>query len=113
MGKYGKLLKGGEPDVNTVAKMVLNDWQRGKIPFFVPPPGCEMPPKIHPMQKGESFEKDQDLKKNEDIDSNDKVEETEENMPTAKKQKVEKIKSASGTFIVTDNSSNPVSPSST
>ena len=23
--KYGKLLKGGEPDVNTVAKMVLND----------------------------------------------------------------------------------------
>ena len=125
--KYGKLLKGGEPDVNTVAKMVLNDWQRGKIPFFVPPPGCEMPPKIHPMQKGESFEKDQDfkkikvlheyddedLKKNEDIDSNDKEEETEENMPTAKKQKVEKIKSASGTFIVTDNSSNPVSPSST
>ena len=37
--KYGKLLKGGEPDVNTVAKMILNDWQRGKIPFFVPPPG--------------------------------------------------------------------------
>ena len=42
--KSGKLLKGGEPDINTVAKMILNDWQRGKIPFFVPPPGCEMPP---------------------------------------------------------------------
>ncbi|KAG0466719.1 hypothetical protein HPP92_018299 [Vanilla planifolia] len=34
----GKLLKGGEPDVNTAAKMVLQDWQRGRIPFFVPPP---------------------------------------------------------------------------
>ncbi|KAK8377413.1 hypothetical protein O3P69_013801 [Scylla paramamosain] len=37
--RTGKLLKGGEPDVNTVAKMILNDWQRGKIPYFVPPPG--------------------------------------------------------------------------
>ena len=127
--KYGKLLKGGEPDVNTVAKMVLNDWQRGKIPFFIPPPGCEMPPKIHPMQKEESFEKDQDFRKikvlheydeedlktndNQEMDCNDKVEETEENTPTAKKQKTEKVKSASGTFIVTDNISNPVSASST
>ncbi|GAB4854028.1 Nuclear/nucleolar GTPase 2 [Ancistrocladus abbreviatus] len=34
----GKLLKGGEPDMMTAAKMVLHDWQRGKIPFFVPPP---------------------------------------------------------------------------
>ncbi|XP_021754855.1 nuclear/nucleolar GTPase 2-like [Chenopodium quinoa] len=37
----GKLLKGGEPDLMTVAKMVLYDWQRGKIPFFVPPPQQE------------------------------------------------------------------------
>lgn len=34
----GKLLKGGEPDLMTAAKMVLHDWQRGRIPFFVPPP---------------------------------------------------------------------------
>ncbi|KAM0896407.1 hypothetical protein ACQ4PT_023223 [Festuca glaucescens] len=34
----GKLLKGGEPDLATAAKMVLHDWQRGKIPFFVPSP---------------------------------------------------------------------------
>lgn len=27
------------PDVNTVAKMVLNDWLRGRIPYFVKPPG--------------------------------------------------------------------------
>ncbi|KAM1862397.1 hypothetical protein ACFX14_002871 [Malus domestica] len=37
----GKLLKGGEPDLMTAAKMVLHDWQRGKIPFFVPPPKSE------------------------------------------------------------------------
>ncbi|KAN0061605.1 GTPase required for pre-60S ribosomal subunit nuclear export and maturation [Thecaphora frezii] len=36
--RMGKLLKGGEPDLETCAKMVLNDWIRGKIPFFVAPP---------------------------------------------------------------------------
>ncbi len=51
--KYGKLFKGGEPDVNTVAKMVLNDWQRGKIPFFVPPPGCEMRPNVEESEEKE------------------------------------------------------------
>ncbi|KAL0452558.1 UNVERIFIED_CONTAM: Nuclear/nucleolar GTPase 2 [Sesamum latifolium] len=37
----GKLLKGGEPDLMTAAKVILHDWQRGKIPFFVPPPKQE------------------------------------------------------------------------
>lgn len=37
----GRLLKGGEPDLNTVAKMILHDWQRGKIMFFFPPPSRE------------------------------------------------------------------------
>jgi nuclear GTP-binding protein len=36
--KSGKLLRGGEADLEAAAKMVLNDWIRGKIPFFVPPP---------------------------------------------------------------------------
>ena len=36
--KGGRLLKGGEPDVDGVAKMVLNDFLRGKIPWFTPPP---------------------------------------------------------------------------
>ncbi|CAO1628446.1 unnamed protein product [Sympodiomycopsis kandeliae] len=36
--RYGKLLKGGEADQETIAKMVLNDWIRGKIPFYVSPP---------------------------------------------------------------------------
>ena len=35
----GKLCKGGDPDLNTAAKMVLHDWQRGKIPFFTLPDG--------------------------------------------------------------------------
>ncbi|XP_033278009.1 nucleolar GTP-binding protein 2 isoform X1 [Orcinus orca] len=41
--RTGKLLKGGEPDLRTVGKMVLNDWQRGRIPFFVKPPNAEPP----------------------------------------------------------------------
>ena len=43
--RSGKLLKGGEPDLGTVAKMVLNDFQRGKLPFFTPPPGYKAPSK--------------------------------------------------------------------
>ncbi|KAG9042702.1 GTPase required for pre-60S ribosomal subunit nuclear export and maturation [Tulasnella sp. UAMH 9824] len=39
--KYGRLLKGGEPDRETVAKMVLNDWIRGNIPYFVRPPDSQ------------------------------------------------------------------------
>lgn len=41
--RSGKLLKKGEPDIGSVAKMVLNDWQRGKLPFYVSPPGFEEP----------------------------------------------------------------------
>ncbi|XP_034230798.1 nucleolar GTP-binding protein 2 [Thrips palmi] len=41
--KGGKLLKKGEPDYAIVARMVLNDWQRGKLPFYVPPAGFENP----------------------------------------------------------------------
>jgi nuclear GTP-binding protein len=36
--KGGRLLHGGEPDVDGVAKMVLNDFLRGKIPWYTPPP---------------------------------------------------------------------------
>ncbi|KAG8451503.1 hypothetical protein GDO86_003638 [Hymenochirus boettgeri] len=46
--RTGKLLKGGEPDRQTVSKMVLNDWQRGRIPFFVKPPNAE--PNREPLQ---------------------------------------------------------------
>lgn len=36
--KGGRLLKGGEPDLDGVAKMMLNDFMRGRIPWFTPPP---------------------------------------------------------------------------
>lgn len=36
--KAGKLLKGGEPDLDGVAKTVINDFLRGKLPWFTPPP---------------------------------------------------------------------------
>uniref|UniRef100_A0A0E0D0L4 Nuclear/nucleolar GTPase 2 n=1 Tax=Oryza meridionalis TaxID=40149 RepID=A0A0E0D0L4_9ORYZ len=52
----GKLLRGGEPDLTTTAKMVLHDWQRGKIPFFVPPPqqGEDSPPETaEPVEKSD------------------------------------------------------------
>lgn len=36
--RTGKLLKKGEPDVTNVARAVLSDFQRGKLPWFVSPP---------------------------------------------------------------------------
>ncbi len=36
--KTGKLVKGGEPDLNNVAVSLINDFQRGKLPHFVAPP---------------------------------------------------------------------------
>ncbi|ESN99492.1 hypothetical protein HELRODRAFT_192836 [Helobdella robusta] len=40
--KAGRLLKAGQADTGTVARMVLNDWQRGKLPFYVRPPEREI-----------------------------------------------------------------------
>jgi nuclear GTP-binding protein len=37
----GRLLKAGEPDLVAVSRMVLHDWQRGRLPWFVPPPEVE------------------------------------------------------------------------
>ncbi|KAJ9644052.1 GTPase required for pre-60S ribosomal subunit nuclear export and maturation [Coniosporium tulheliwenetii] len=39
--KGGRLLKGGEADLDGVAKMVLNDFCRGRLPWFTPPPVAE------------------------------------------------------------------------
>ena len=39
--KYGKLVKGGEPDYKATAKIILLDWQKGKIPYYVEPPKQE------------------------------------------------------------------------
>ena len=39
--KSGRLLKGGEPDSDGVARMVINDFLRGKLPWFTPVPKAE------------------------------------------------------------------------
>lgn len=36
--RSGKLTKGGQPDINTTARMVLTDWLRGRLPYYVKPP---------------------------------------------------------------------------
>ncbi len=36
--RMGKLLKGGIPDVMAASKIIVNDWQRGRIPYFELPP---------------------------------------------------------------------------
>ncbi|KAG0241345.1 NUC091 domain-containing protein [Mortierella sp. GBAus27b] len=41
--RTGKLVKGGEADLGSVAKMVLNDWLRGKIPYYTAPPEGDKP----------------------------------------------------------------------
>lgn len=39
--KSGRLLKGGVPDVCAMAKIVIHDWLRGRIPYYECPPGDE------------------------------------------------------------------------
>uniref|UniRef100_A0A182JQC0 Nucleolar GTP-binding protein 2 n=1 Tax=Anopheles christyi TaxID=43041 RepID=A0A182JQC0_9DIPT len=58
--KMGKLLKKGEPDVQTVSKMILNDWQRGRLPFYVAPEGFEIPKSFHEQQQQEEVVGDEE-----------------------------------------------------
>ncbi len=41
------LYQGGEPDVNTVSRMILNDFQRGKLPHFIKPPVNDSEAKVY------------------------------------------------------------------
>lgn len=64
--RTGKLLKKGEPDIDQVAKMVLNDWQRGKLPFYVAPEGFEVPLSKQPEETPKETEKVAEEKKADD-----------------------------------------------
>ncbi|KAK3092008.1 hypothetical protein FSP39_024425 [Pinctada imbricata] len=87
--KSGKLLKGGDADFSTVAKMILNDWQRGKIPYFVKPPGCE--DADFKTDKMES-EKEKVLQKEKDLETSE-VDIPEEGKETPKvSQNLKKIR---------------------
>ena len=39
--RMGKLKKGNQTDLNASAKIVFQDWQRGRIPYFTLPPNEE------------------------------------------------------------------------
>ena len=41
--KRGRLMKKGIPDIDDAARLVLKDWNSGKIPFHTPCPTTEMP----------------------------------------------------------------------
>ena len=45
----GKLLRGGEPDLDGVAKVLFSDWVRGKILHFVTPP--ERPEELNKVEE--------------------------------------------------------------
>ncbi|KAF7730549.1 GTPase required for pre-60S ribosomal subunit nuclear export and maturation [Apophysomyces ossiformis] len=50
--KTGKLLKRGEPDLHNVSVMVLNDWLRGRIPYYVPPAEAVEPKENEEVDEG-------------------------------------------------------------
>ncbi|XP_068426239.1 nucleolar GTP-binding protein 2 [Clinocottus analis] len=89
--RTGKLMKGGEPDITAVSKMVLNDWQRGRIPFFVRPPGPqgEQPDKAELPVEGasEAVETVQE----EQADNPDAILEEHEKQQQRRKEQVTKI----------------------
>lgn len=45
--KSGRLMKGGEPCMRTAAIMMINDFQRGKLPHYVAPPELKEDEKVH------------------------------------------------------------------
>lgn len=95
--RTGKLLKGGEPDLPTVSKMVLNDWQRGRIPFFVKPPGSEMDEenKAQAMLEMPEMESEMDELENrleaQDVEEASSSQQEEQKLLKKKKEEVQKL----------------------
>ncbi|XP_061870480.1 nucleolar GTP-binding protein 2 isoform X2 [Colius striatus] len=84
--RTGKLLKGGEPDLQTVSKMVLNDWQRGRIPFFVKPPNAEAGPQPPAQEVALTSSQDNNEEQTSELGASS-VEPAEENNNTASEMK--------------------------
>ncbi|PAV72823.1 hypothetical protein WR25_18999 isoform C [Diploscapter pachys] len=82
--KQGRLLRGGEPDLTAVAKQVLNDFQRAKLPYFVPPPGCEERAKTEYNEAPiNELEEDEDEQAGDDETEDGETEENEEEKESA------------------------------
>lgn len=96
--KMGKLLKKGEPDIPITARIVLNDWQRGKLPYYTPPEGFEIPKSKLKTQSEEIKERDKidvDVKPDE---ANILIEICKENLPQDEENK--KVLKLPSTFKV-------------
>jgi nuclear GTP-binding protein len=72
--KGGRLLKGGEPDFDGVARMVLNDFLRGKIPWHMPPPKTETETHVVDGREGRLGEMTGTKRKRDADDAGDDVE---------------------------------------
>ena len=80
--RYGRLLKGGEPDISTMAKMILMDWQRGKIPYYSTPPNYVTNAKTR--QEDESKEFFDRFDENEELEAEEREDEAEEEAEAVK-----------------------------
>lgn len=88
--KCGKLLKGGDPDLRQAAIMVINDWQRGKIPYYTPPPKTEEEIKEEEEKRNKKIEEEND----ENVDENDiekEVEDEIKNLKESGKMEIDKV----------------------
>lgn len=78
--KHGRLLKGGEPDEGGVSKQILNDFNRGKIPWFTAPPKDteertgEDNKAVHKRKRAEREEKREAKKVKVDAEESDEAE---------------------------------------
>jgi len=71
-----------------LSKIVLNDWNRGKLPFFVPPTGCSFEPK--PDNSDEANNENAEEDDNEEEDKSEEESETEETVEPVQEDTEEK-----------------------
>lgn len=90
--KHGRLLKGGEPDEQGISKLVINDFNRGKIPWFVPPPEDEERPSKKARQNYDIKEAEEDEGDAERQAGEEEQEEAEEGEEEEKETKDEATK---------------------
>ena len=70
----GKLLKGGEPDFISAAKIILTDWQRGEIPYYAYPPDYV----IKKNEKGEIEDEEEEEHLKEGMEQEEEIIEDED-----------------------------------
>lgn len=67
--KRGRLLAGGDADADGMARIVLNDFLRGKIPWFTPPPDLSPEEQKEASQKGRTRDEAAKKRKRDEDDS--------------------------------------------